>query len=140
MCKIPLQALNEIVYDPKYADVNIRRVVANAIERHESTVSRVLSDQAKLDQEQAARLGRELCDRLDETRWSRCFVGNTYLLVPRPRGSANGVWDDETARLMEAGGAWQKAMNEGNKAAANEALNTIRSLVVPDMQAEADRL
>ena len=140
MCKIPLAALNEIVYDRKYADQNIRRIIADSIERHESTVSRVLNEETRLDQDQCARLGRDLSDKLDETRWTKCFVGNTYLLMPRMAGSSDGRFDDEAAKLLDYGGGWVRAMQEGDQEKAQSMLDKIRSEVISDMQSEIDRL
>lgn len=139
MCKVPIQALHEIVYDPKH-DRNIRRVIATSIERHESQVSRLLSDQCTLDQNQAARLGRDLTDKLGEMRWSRCFVGTTHMILPKPAGYANGHWEDDAAKFMKFGGDWCEAMEYGDKEAAQKALDRIRSEVLADMQAETERL
>ena len=140
MSKVPITALNEIVYDARYRDVNIRREICAAIERSPSTLSRVLAETAFLDQNQSAKLGRMLSDTFDDDRWSECFVGNTKMILPKRFGRANGRHDDDACAATETLGDWIRAMNEGDKRAAQAAITRFRAEVLPDMQAETDAL
>lgn len=140
MCKVPITTLHQILSDPRYEGRPLRREICTAIKRTDATLSRVLSEEARLDHNQSSDLGRWLCDELDETRWSRCYVGNTYLILPRRFGRANGRHDDDACALLEAGGDWVRHMNRGDKAMANQSLDRIRGEIIPNMQAETDAL
>lgn len=139
MCKVPVQALAVIDHDPRYADRNLRRWIAGRIDRHESTVSRILADETTMDYNQAARLSRALCDELDETRFAECFIGAKYVLLKRAPGSANGVFHDEVVGNAEAIGDWIDAMKDGDSTAARKACDKLQ-IVLDNMRAETDRI
>lgn len=140
MSKVPINALNAIVHDTRYRDVNIRREICGAVERSPSTLSRVLDEHAFFDQNQSAKLGRKLGDEFDDDRWSECFVGSTKMILPRRFGKANGRHDDDACAASETLGDWIRAMNGGDKQAAYEALKHFRGEVIPDMEAETDAI
>ena len=140
MSKAPLIALHEIDADPKWRKegINIRQEMANAIGRHESTVSRMISGETSIDQDQSAALSRRLC-QLDDSRYAECHVNGPFAVYRRIPASANGTHHDEMNDLAKWAGDYATAMDAGDGKAASEAVHKLHG-VLARMHLEADTL
>lgn len=138
MSKVVSHVLNEIVHDRKYSGYDIYGFIAGVIARSKPTVSRILSEEATMDQQQVADLARAFADEHDDTRLSDCFVGLRYCQLPC-RGIADGRYEDEAKESTHSLSAWIRAMEAGDSRAATRAAEDMMQ-VAQNMLAEGKRI